>query len=455
MYNRPYKLAKTPTLLFGATALLLVGTPARAQSTSNPTTATTPTATTTPTTTTPAPTTTSTSQNGQNNNTSAAQSQNFQGNENTRRELSQFDQFLDEHREISEQVRRDPALLDNRNFVDTHPALQTFLQDHPGIRSDVRQNAYAFMHQEERFDIREDARDRDAMRRDAEDFDRFMNSHRETAEQLRKDPSLMERREFVDSHTDLRTYLQSHQGTQDEIRQDPNFFMHPEQRVDNPQNGQLANDRNSGRNPDRDSTEFRQFLDSHREIAEQLRSNPGRINNDAFVRDHSELQAYLQTHPGVRQEIAANSNDFMRADNNFRSDNSRFDRDPSHQHMANFGAFMSGHADIARDVSSRPDVVKDQKYVDNHPEFKTYLNANPEVRSELMANPQSFVKGSQQYTNGSGSASGSGSGTPSSNGTTGGKTSTGNSSNGSSGGPAAASPGASGYTPGHDSKVKQ
>ena len=79
MYNRPYKLAKTPALLFGATALLLVGTPARAQSTSNPTTATIPTATTTPTTTTPAPTTTPTSQNGQNNTTSAAPVSEFSG----------------------------------------------------------------------------------------------------------------------------------------------------------------------------------------------------------------------------------------------------------------------------------------------------------------------------------------------------------------------------------------
>ena len=273
----------------------------------------------------------------------------------------------------------------------------------------------------------------------------------------------MERREFVDNHPELRTYLQSHQGVQDEIRQDPNYFMHPDQRFDNPQNGQFANDRggdrDAGRNPDRDrdSAEFRQFLDSHREVAEQLRRDPGRINDNAFVRDHAELQAYIQAHPAVRQEIAANSNDFMREDNNFnRNDSDRFDRDrdPSHQHMANFGAFMSGHADIARDVSSRPEVVKDQKYVDNHPEFKSYLNANPEVRSELMANPQSFVKGSQQYTNGSGSAtgSGSGSGTPGSTGTTGTKSSTGSTPTGSSAGSSTQTPGASSYSPGHESK---
>jgi hypothetical protein len=439
MRNRPYALVKTPTLVFGAAALLLVGSPLCAQSTST-TTGTTSTA----------------AQNNQNNNTTAAQDRNYQGNENTRRELTQFDQFLDEHREISEQVRRDPSLLDSRNFVSSHPALQTFLQDHPAIRDDIRRNADAFMHQEQRFDIREDARDRDARGRDMGDFDRFMNGHRETAEQLRKDPSLVEKREFVDSHADLRAYLQSHPGLQEEIRQDPNAFMHPEQRINNQQNSQITSNENPGRNTDRDSTEFRQFLDTHREIGEQLRNNPGRINDDAFVRDHAELRAYLQTHPGVRQEVASNSAEFMRDDDNYN----RGYRDASREHMENFGRFMSGHSDIARDISNRPDIVKDQKYVDNHPEFKTYLSANPQVRSELMANPQNFVKASQPYANGSGSATGSGSGTPGTNstsgsGTTSGKTSSGNSSSGSSNNPTTNEPGASGFTPGHEAKNKQ
>ena len=52
----------------------------------------------------------------------------------TPRELANFDTFLDSHPEISEQLRKDPSLVDNRQFVESHAALQQFLADHPGAR---------------------------------------------------------------------------------------------------------------------------------------------------------------------------------------------------------------------------------------------------------------------------------------------------------------------------------
>src|ERR1700687_4751523 len=36
-----------------------------------------------------------------------------QDNDTTRRELANFDQFLDDHRELAEQLRRDPSLVNN------------------------------------------------------------------------------------------------------------------------------------------------------------------------------------------------------------------------------------------------------------------------------------------------------------------------------------------------------
>ena len=77
-----------------------------------------------------------------------------------RREVANFDRFLDGHREIAEQVRKDPSLLDNRNFVQNHPALQTYLQDNPGVRDQLRQNPNAFMRQEEPTTAFEHARSR-------------------------------------------------------------------------------------------------------------------------------------------------------------------------------------------------------------------------------------------------------------------------------------------------------
>jgi len=61
-----------------------------------------------------------------------------------RDELGRFDRFLDSHREIAEQLRKDPSLVNDRHFVKNHPALQTYLRDHPETReanpATVRQN---------------------------------------------------------------------------------------------------------------------------------------------------------------------------------------------------------------------------------------------------------------------------------------------------------------------------
>src|SRR5580692_5382866 len=187
-----------------------------------------------------------------------------------REELANFDRFLDSHREIADQLRKDPSRLDNREFVTNHPALQTYLQDHPGVREAIRQNPDSFMRAEDRLDRREDDRNRDANRAELANFDRFLDSHRETSEQLRKDPSLVDNREFVKSHPALETYLQDHPAVREAIKQDPNGFMKEEARYDRREGG-MERDRD-GRHTD--LANFDRFLDSHREISEQLRKDP-------------------------------------------------------------------------------------------------------------------------------------------------------------------------------------
>ena len=51
----------------------------------------------------------------------------------TRQELASFDSFLDSHPEMGEQLRRNPSLVDDREYVKNHPELQAYLQDHPGV----------------------------------------------------------------------------------------------------------------------------------------------------------------------------------------------------------------------------------------------------------------------------------------------------------------------------------
>jgi hypothetical protein len=146
----------------------------------------------------------------------------------TRQELASFDQFLDSHRETAEQLRKDPSLVNNEGFMKSHPALQTYLQQHPQIREEIKESPETFMRKENRFDRPDYTRDRDTTRREVANFDQFLDSHRETAEQLRKDPSLVNNEQFVKSHSDLQAYLQQHPEVREEIKENPNAFMHQE-----------------------------------------------------------------------------------------------------------------------------------------------------------------------------------------------------------------------------------
>src|SRR5580704_17013459 len=111
-------------------------------------------------------------------------------NDTTRAELTRFDQFLDSHREIAEQLRKDPSLANNPEFLNTHPALQTFMQDQPGVRTEMKEDPTRFMPEEDAFNRGEDRTGNDARRQQLADFHQFLDVHREVAEQLRRDPSL-------------------------------------------------------------------------------------------------------------------------------------------------------------------------------------------------------------------------------------------------------------------------
>lgn len=332
--------------------------------------------------------------------------------ERNRDELASFDRFLDSHHEISEQVRKNPSLVDDGKFVKDHPELQTYLNDHPEVRDQLRKDPNAFVRDADRFNRFEDDRDRNNPDRDREraGFNQFLQSHREVADQIRRDPSLANNQEFLKNHAELQAYLQQHPGVRDGLRENPNYFLQAENNGDRRDD---SGDRNFERN-DRNRDElanFDRFLDSHREISEQVRRDPSLLDKPEFVKDHPALQSYLQQHPGVRDQLRDNPNSFMQAEARFdhrepgmNHDNPGtghdnfgldMDHDAIHRH---FGEFLGGHADIAAQLAKNPQLVKDHTYLESHPELKSYLDTNPDVQKQLMANPDTFIKSSQQFS---------------------------------------------------------
>ena len=324
----------------------------------------------------------------------------------TRQQLAAFDQFLDSHPEVAEQLRKDPSLVNNDQFVASHSDLQVYLQNHPEVREDLNQNPGAVMHQEQRFDRREDrAQDRDRDRGDRDitrgelsNMDRFMDSHPEIAEQLRKDPSLVDNKAFVQNHPALQEFLANHPGVREEMKENPNAFMHREERFDRNE------DRREGRR-DGDVTRgelanMDRFMDSHPEISEQLRKNPALVDNKEFVEGHPALKEFLATHPGVREEYKENPNAFMRQEERFdraQDNRMRGDRDVTGGELSSFHEFLEGHSNISSELSKNPSLATNQEYLENHPALRSYLQANPKVHEELGENPQSFVKSAQQF----------------------------------------------------------
>ncbi len=59
------------------------------------------------------------------------------------------DNYLNRHPEVAERLAKDPRLVDNQGFIDSHPGLHEYLQHHPRARREFRHHPYKFMHSAE------------------------------------------------------------------------------------------------------------------------------------------------------------------------------------------------------------------------------------------------------------------------------------------------------------------
>jgi hypothetical protein len=487
MGHKPLRFRKAPTVFLGVTSMLCVATPLHARATAVP-------------------------------------GKPAQTEDASRREIDNFNRFLESHHDVAVQLHSTPWLVDNYNYLQSHPELKAYLQDHPGVKQEISQNPVAFMKE-------------DSQRSELAQFARFLDTHREVGEQLRNDPMLADNSNFLRSHPELRGYLDEHPAVKQALHENAVTFMQEEDgfnryagrgdRDADARNGDTDRDRDANSNgrdrdadarnrdadkraPDADArdrdadarngdadrdrdansngrdrdadarnrdadkrgpdaddrdrdayarngdadrdrdadarnrdadkrapdaddhdretsrrnlADFDRFLDGHREIAEQVRKDPSLTDNREFVQHHPALQTFLENNPGVRDDLKRDPNAFMHQEDRFdRAENGGGNRDAMHNHMADFGGFLGDHRDIARDLNRDPEAVKNKEFVQNRPDLDSYLNAHPDVRSDLMANPQNFVKGAQQISSGSSNGSGisgSGSGSTGATGTTG------------------------------------
>src|SRR5438477_10848756 len=67
--------------------------------------------------------------------------------------LTRFDNgYLDQHPEVAQQLAAHPALVDNQQFMATHPELREYFAQHPAVRENLKEHPHRFMGREDRLD---------------------------------------------------------------------------------------------------------------------------------------------------------------------------------------------------------------------------------------------------------------------------------------------------------------
>ncbi len=360
-----------------------------------------------------------------------------------RSDVALFDSFLDAHADVDAQLRANPSLLTNGEYLEAHPQLQAFLDQHPQVQTQVSQNPSFFMERAKRFDANEAGRrtnpNPDLTRGQVRVMDQFLDKNPDIGRDLWRNPSLVNNAEYLKAHPQLQAFLNQHPNVKEEFAENPRYFMNQENGFEHQESSRRPNP-----NPDLTRQQVAimdQFLDKNPEIGRDLWRNPSLASNAEYLEAHPQLQAFLNQHPNVKEEFAENPRYFMNQENGFEhqersrgdrdrdldrdADNTRRDRDidrdrdrdadrdrntnrsrdvdrranpdVSNQEAASLGQFLDRHQDIAKSLEKKPELVNDRGYLKRHKDLDEFLSEHPAVREEVRENPSSFMRSENQF----------------------------------------------------------
>jgi hypothetical protein len=356
--------------------------------------------------------------------------QETQGQGSRSSDVAQFDAFLDAHADVDAQLRANPSLLTNAEYLEAHPQLETFLNQHPQVQTQVAQNSSFFMEREKRFDAREARRrtnpNPDLTTQQVATMDQFLDKNPNIDQDLRRNPSLVNNAAYLQAHPQLQAFLNQHPNMKEEIAENPRYFMQREQRFESHETERGASasgsatasgststsgnasasggaqERNRGQNPDltrQQVAALDQFLDSHRDIDQTLSKNPWLIRNATYLSQHPELQTFLNQHPELKEESAETPAYLMQREKRFdaREQNRAQNPDLTRQQVAALDQFLDSHRDIDQTRSKNPWLIRNATYLNQHPELQTFLNQHPELKEESAETPAYLMQREKRF----------------------------------------------------------
>lgn len=351
-------------------------------------------------------------------------------------DIASFNRFLSEHPDVEKQLEANPSLIRDPNFLSTQPALKTFLSDHPDVRAQLEQSPVDFVRHENgpagTAADRQNANGLDS--RQLGRLDEFFDEHRDIEQQLELNPWLVNDPNFMGQHRDLQNFLNTHAEIRQEFTHDPGHFMQQEHHADSAPGDHGITNREIG--------QMDQFLEEHRDVAQQLQEQPVLINDSKYLSQHADLSLFLNQHPAVRfeftehpglftyaekQTVAANTTSANPADpvvnptpstNTAPSAPNTSAPPPAHPteppradttvvksaaapaernvEVANaettrLSQFLDDHPNIQKDLNKNPYLINQAKYLKHHKELAYFLQEHPQIQNRVAEDPQYFT----------------------------------------------------------------
>jgi ABC-type nitrate/sulfonate/bicarbonate transport system substrate-binding protein len=141
-----------------------------------------------------------------------------------------------------------------------------------------------------------------------------------------------------------------------------------------------------------DLRSFENYLDAHRETAQQLYQNPDLLRDRRFVRSHDALQDWLNDHPDAAETLQANPHQYLGREQASPAGEPRQARARmSERDLRSFENYLDAHEETARTLYQNPELINDQRFVRNHEALHDWMENHPDAVEALRANPNKYL----------------------------------------------------------------
>jgi phage tail protein X len=298
-------------------------------------------------------------------------------------DISTLNEYLNNHTDISQLLVNNPQLVNDPQFLRSHPQFQEYLSSHPGLWDEMRRNPGRYGYRDGEYQWMSP----ELVKR----FNRgYLDEHPEVAHQLASNPGLVDNPQFLATHPGLDQYLSAHPNVRAELQAHPYRFMNDDWRY-----GLYGRGYGWG-NPVRPGAVARfdnGYLDQHPEVAQQLAANPRLADNPQFLATHPGLDRYLDNHPEVRSELQHHPEAFMHREARYEN----YEEGGRPHPLRNTDRYLDNHPEVKAQLEANPGLVDDPKYVREHPGLHHFMENHPVARHEMKSHPYRYMSHEEHY----------------------------------------------------------